>query len=89
MALLTFVAVDFCLDIYAVVRLQKKWQGWASMLRLLLSLGYIAQFVVYVGFRKVFPRHYAYWGMNAGYSEPVVYLLLWVIGYVGCCYCSV
>lgn len=79
-ALTTLAAADCCLDIYSAIRLRKKWQGWALVLRLLLSLGYIAQFFVYVGFRKVFPRNYAYWGMTAAYSEPVVYLLLWVLG---------
>lgn len=74
------VAAECCLDIYTAIRARKKWQGWALVLRLLFSLGYIAQFFVYVGFREVFPRNYSYWGMNAAYSEPVVYLLLWVLG---------
>lgn len=37
-------------------------------------------FLVYVGFREVFPRGYSYWGMASGFSDPVVYLFLWVIG---------
>lgn len=62
------------------MRPSKKWQGATLLLRLLLSLGYIAQFFLYVGFRPVFPKDYAYWGMRAGFSEPVVYILLWVTG---------
>lgn len=81
-ALVTLVAVDCGLDLYSVVRARRNWQGWALFFRLLLSLGYLAQFLLYVGFRKVLPRHYAFWGMDATYSEPVVYLLLWIIGYV-------
>lgn len=79
-ALITLVAVDCCLDLYSAARQNKKWQGWALLVRLLLSLSYIAQFFVNVGFRKVFPDDYSYWGMSAGYSEPVVYLLLWLLG---------
>lgn len=37
-------------------------------------------FLVYVGFREVFPNGYSYWGMGSGFSSPVVYLFLWVIG---------
>lgn len=37
-------------------------------------------FLVYVGFREVFPHGYSYWGMGSGFSDPVVYLFLWVIG---------
>lgn len=37
-------------------------------------------FLVYVGFREVFPRGYSYWGMASGFSDPVVYLFLWVLG---------
>lgn len=77
---MAIVAADCCLDIYAVIRLRKDWQGWAIVARLLLGLGHIAQFLVYVGFRRVFPARYAYWGMTAGYSEPVVYLLLLGLG---------
>lgn len=80
--LVTLVAVDCCLDLNSVTRARRKWQGWALFLRFLLALGYLAQFLLYVSFRRVFPRQYAFWGMNAGYSDPVVYLLLWVIGYV-------
>lgn len=50
------------------------------LLRLLAGLGYIAMFLVYVGFREVFPHGYSYWGMGSGFSDPVVYLFLWVIG---------
>lgn len=81
-AVTTFVAVDCALDIYHVVRVRQKWQGWATGLRLLLALGYLAQFLVYVGYRRVFPPGYAYWGMGAEYSGPVVYLCIWFIGYV-------
>lgn len=49
-------------------------------LRLLLAMGYIVQFLIYVGFRKVFPQGYAFWGMTEGYSEPIVYLLLLLLG---------
>lgn len=80
LALMTIVAVDSCLDLYSVIWLKKKWPGWATALRLLLALGYIAQFFVYLDFRKVFPPHYTYWGMREGYSEPVVYLLLLALG---------
>lgn len=48
--------------------------------RLLLAISYIAQFLVYVGYRNVFPPRYAYWGMAEGYSDPVVYVLLLVLG---------
>lgn len=37
-------------------------------------------FLVYVGFREVFPHGYSYWGMGSGFSDPVVYIFLWVIG---------
>lgn len=74
------VAIDIFLDIYSVGRAKKKWQAWALLLRLLAGLGYIAMFLVYVGFREVFPHGYSYWGMESGFSDPVVYIFLWVIG---------
>lgn len=74
------VAVDSCLDVYSVARLRKKWQGWAIVVRPLLALGHIAQFLVYVGFRRVFPPDYAYWEMKAADSEPVIYLVLLLLG---------
>lgn len=61
-------------------RAKRKWQAWALVLRLLAGLGYVAMFLVYVGFREVFPHGYSYWGMGSGFSDPVVYLFLWVIG---------
>lgn len=79
-ALTILVATDISLDIYSVARAKKKWQSLALVARLLVGLGYIAMFLVYVGFREVFPRGYAYWGMTSGFSDPIVYLLLWVIG---------
>lgn len=79
-ALTILVATDISLDIYSVARAKKKWQALPLIARLLCGLGYIAMFLVYVGFREVFPRGYAYWGMGSGFSDPVVYLLLWVIG---------
>lgn len=74
------VATDIFLDIYSVGRAKKKWQALALLLRLLAGLGYIAMFLVYVGFREVFPHGYSYWGMGSGFSDPVVYIFLWVIG---------
>lgn len=79
-ALTSLVATDISLDIYAVSRAKTKWQALALILRLLCGLGYIAMFLVYVGFREVFPQGYSYWGMSSGFSDPVVYLFLWVIG---------
>lgn len=74
------VATDISLDIYSIGRAKKKWQALALLLRLLAGLGYIAMFLVYVGFREVFPHGYSYWGMGSGFSDPVVYIFLWVIG---------
>lgn len=79
-ALTILVATDVALDIYSVGRAKSKWQALALIFRLLCGLGYIAMFLVYVGFREVFPHGYSYWGMNSGFSDPVVYLFLWVIG---------
>lgn len=79
-ALTVLVATDISLDIYSVGRAKRKWQALALLLRLLAGLGYIAMFLVYVGFREVFPHGYSYWGMGSGFSDPVVYLFLWVIG---------
>ncbi|KAH8765442.1 hypothetical protein F5883DRAFT_645258 [Diaporthe sp. PMI_573] len=77
-ALTSLVATDISLDIYAVSRAKTKWQALALILRLLCGLGYIAMFLVYVGFREVFPQGYSYWGMSSGFSDPVVYLFLWL-----------
>lgn len=79
-ALTSLVAVDCCLDIYSVARLRESWQGWAMVLRLILALGDIAQFFIYVGYRQIFQSDYAYWGMGAAFAEPVVYLLLLALG---------
>lgn len=79
-ALTILVAIDVALDIYSVGRAQSKWQALALIFRLVCGLGYIAMFLVYVGFREVFPHGYSYWGMSSGFSDPVVYLFLWVIG---------
>lgn len=79
-ALTILVATDVSLDVYSVGRAKKKWQALALILRLLCGLGYVAMFLVYVGFREVFPHGYSYWGMSSGFSDPVVYLFLWVIG---------
>lgn len=79
-ALTTLVAVDCCVDLYAAYLLAKQFPGWAMVLRLSLSLGYIAQFFLYVAFRKVFPPGYSYWGMDQVYSDPVLYMLIWIVG---------
>lgn len=79
-ALTILVATDISLDIYSVARVKKKWQALALIARLILGLGYVAMFLVFVGFREVFPLGYAYWGITSEFSEPVVYLLLWGIG---------
>lgn len=78
--LIAVVAADFCLDIYAVIRLRKDWLGWAIVFRLLLGLGYIAQFLVYIGVQQIFPSRYTYWDLTTRYSEPVVYILLLGLG---------
>ncbi|KAJ4385688.1 hypothetical protein N0V93_010117 [Gnomoniopsis smithogilvyi] len=78
--LTSLVAADSCLDLFAVIRLRKRWPGWAVALRLLLAMTYIAQFLVYIGYRQVFPARYAYWGLPEGYSDPVVYIILLALG---------
>lgn len=56
--------------------------GWAALLRLFSAVAYLTIFMVYVGLGKVFPSKYTYWGLPRGFAGPLVYLFLWLIGYV-------
>ena len=72
--------VDACVDVVLLCRARHSRPGWALFLRLLLGVGYLAVFVAYAGFGRVFPPGYAYWGLSAGFAGPVVYLFLWLLG---------
>ncbi|KAK3688313.1 hypothetical protein B0T22DRAFT_439867 [Podospora appendiculata] len=77
-----------CVMLMAVmVQFLSQWRGdwfrymsWALLLRLVLGIGYLAVFMVYVGFGRVFPFGFTYWSMKPGYAGPVVYLFLWLLG---------
>ncbi|KAK3323703.1 hypothetical protein B0T19DRAFT_212079 [Cercophora scortea] len=79
-ALLVLLALDTLLDVACLIRLNRPWPSWALLLRLVLGIGYLAVFMVYVGFGHVFPFGFTYWAMKPGYAGPVVYLFLWLLG---------
>src|SRR3569833_421144 len=78
--LTVLLALDACIDLLSLARVRSHHPGWAVLVRLLLGGGYLAVFMVYVGFGRVFPMAYSYWGMSSGFAGPVVYLFLWLIG---------
>ncbi|OAA59096.1 hypothetical protein SPI_06298 [Niveomyces insectorum RCEF 264] len=78
--LIALLSFDILLDQYTIWRIACDHPGWALLVRLALGIGYLALFMVYVGMGSVFPRRYAFWGLTPGFSGPVVYLFLWMIG---------
>jgi hypothetical protein len=79
--LTVLLSIDILVDLFAAVRARHPWLGTAVLLRLILGIGYLAIFMVYVGLGLVFPPNFSYWGIERGYAGPVVYLFLWLIGY--------
>lgn len=78
--LTVLLGLDIVLDISALAQIHKKWPGWVVLLRLTCGIGYLIVFMVYIGLGHVFPYMYTYWGIEASYAGPVVYLFLWLIG---------
>jgi hypothetical protein len=81
-ALLVFLGMDTLLDIVSLVRLHKQWTSWALLLRLVSAVVYIILFMVYVAHGRVFPQGYSFWAMSPTIAGPVVYIFLWLLGYV-------
>ena len=81
-ALLVFLGVDTLLDIVSLVRLHKEWAFWALLLRFVTAVVYLTLFVVYAAHGRVFPSGYTFWAMSPTFSGPVVYVFLWLLGYV-------
>ena len=79
---MALLGIDIILDVSSVVRLRGMWPSWAVLLRLICGVGYIANFMAYVGLGRVFPFGYTYWGIAEGFCGPIVYLFLWLAGYV-------
>jgi hypothetical protein len=80
--LIVLLSLDLLLDALCVVRMRKKWFAWALFLRLVLAIGYLAIFMAYIALKRAFPVGFTCWGMATDYSNPVVYLFLWLIGFV-------
>jgi hypothetical protein len=74
------LGLDACLDVLSLIRLNKKWHGWALVPRLLIGIGYLAVFMAFLGLSNIFPFGYTYWDLEPGYSGPMVYLFLWLLG---------
>lgn len=79
---MVFLSIDIVLDLLSAMRTSKPLPGWALFLRLFTAVAYLAIFMVYVALGKVFPNRYTYWGLPPGFACPLVYLFLWLIGYV-------
>jgi hypothetical protein len=80
--IILLLGIDVLLDIQSFVSLSQKWPSWALLLRLTCGIGYLTIFMVYVGLGRVFTPGYSYWGIESGFAGPIVYLFLWLIGYV-------
>lgn len=61
------------------------WRGWALAGRTVIATGYAAVFAAYVATGGAFPEGYVYWGLGVEYAGALVYVLLWVLGYVLSC----
>lgn len=80
--LMVLLALDTILDFQSIARYDKMWRGWALAGRTVIATGYAAMFAAYVATGGAFPEGYVYWGLGTEYSGPLVYVLLWVLGYV-------
>ncbi|KAH8886906.1 hypothetical protein GQ53DRAFT_329220 [Thozetella sp. PMI_491] len=78
--LLVLLTLDITLDLLALVRFRRRWQSWALLLRLVFAIGYLALFMVYVAFGRAFAPGFSYFGMQPGFSGPVLYIFLWIVG---------
>ena len=80
--LIILLALDTILDFQSIARYDKMWRGWALAGRTVIATGYAAVFAAYVATGGAFPEGYVYWGLGVEYAGPLVYVLLWVLGYV-------
>lgn len=80
--LTVLLGLDVLLDFQSIGRYDKMWKGWALACRVLVAVGYAAVFAAYVAVGGAFPEGYTYWGLSAEYAAPLVYVFLWVLGYV-------
>lgn len=76
------LALDTILDFQSIARYDKMWHGWALAARTIIATGYAAVFAAYVATGGAFPEGYVYWGLGVEYAGALVYVLLWVLGYV-------
>ncbi|KAF9873775.1 hypothetical protein CkaCkLH20_08885 [Colletotrichum karsti] len=80
-ALIIMLSTDILLDARSIVHAHDPWPGWALILRLVLGLGYIAVFAVYIAFGgDVFAPDFEYWGMSDSYGRVLAYMFLWGLG---------
>lgn len=80
--LIILLALDIILDFQSIARYDKMWRGWALAGRTVIATGYTAVFAAYVATGGAFPEGYEYWGLGVEYAGALVYVLLWVLGYV-------
>lgn len=79
---MVLLGLDILLDFQSIGRYDKMWKGWALAGRVVVAVGYAAVFVAQVAMGGAFPEGYRYWGLTAEYSAPLVYVFLWILGYV-------
>lgn len=79
---MALLGIDIGLDVLSVARPRGVWPAWSVLLRMACGIGYLAIFMAYIGMGRVFPDGYTYWGLSKGFCGPVVYLFLWLVGYV-------
>ena len=81
---MVLLGLDIMLDFQSIGRYDKMWKGWALAGRIFVAVGYAAVFTAQVAMGGAFPEEYTYWGLSKEYSAPLVYVFLWVLGYVLC-----